>query len=59
MGIIYNVNVEEKELYSAYGMTVYGKENDYDWSIYQDSTRKKCYISLRINNGERILLISL
>ena len=29
MSIIYNSNVEEKELYSAYGMTVYGKENDY------------------------------
>lgn len=51
MGIIYNNNVEEKELYSAYGMTVYGKENDYDWTIYPDRPREKCYISLRINNG--------
>lgn len=51
MGIIYNGNVEEKELYSAYGMTVYGKENDYDWTIYPDRPREKCYISLRINNG--------
>lgn len=51
MGIIYNSNVEEKELYSAYGMTVYGKENDYDWTIYPDRPREKCYISLRINNG--------
>lgn len=51
MGIIYNSNVEEKELYSAYGMTVYGKENDYDWTIYPDRTREKCYISLRINDG--------
>ena len=50
MGIIYNSNVEEKELYSAYGMTVYGKENDYDWTIYPDSSREKCYISLRITN---------
>lgn len=50
MGIIYNSNVEEKELYSAYGMTVYGKENDYDWSIYPDRPREKCYISLRISN---------
>lgn len=56
MGINYNVNVEEKELYSAYGMTVYGKENDYDWSIYQDNTREKCYISLRINNGEKDII---
>ena len=51
MGIIYNNNVEEKELYSAYGMTVYGKENNYDWTIYPDKPREKCYISLRINNG--------
>ena len=51
MSIIYNSNVEEKELYSAYGMTVYGKENDYDWTIYPDRPREKCYISLRINNG--------
>lgn len=50
MGIIYNGNVEEKELYSAYGMTVYGKENDYDWTIYPDRPREKCYISLRITN---------
>lgn len=51
MGIIYNRNVEEKELYSAYGLTVYGKENDYDWAIYPDRPREKCYISLRINDG--------
>lgn len=50
MGIIYNSNVPEKELYSAYGMTVYGKENDYDWSIYPDRPTEKCYISLRITN---------
>ena len=50
MGIIYNSNVPEKKLYSAYGMTVYGKENDYDWTIYPDRPREKCYISLRITN---------
>ena len=50
MGIIYNSNVEEKELYSAYGMTVYGKENNYEWSIYPDRPTEKCYISLRITN---------
>lgn len=52
MGIIYNNNVEEKELYSAYGLTVYGKENDYNWSIYPDRPKEKCYISLRINDGK-------
>ena len=56
MGIIYNSNVEEKELYSAYGMTVYGKENDYDWTICPDRPREKCYISLRINNGKNNII---
>ena len=56
MGIIYNSNVEEKELYSAYGMTVYGKENDYDWAIYPDRSREKCYISLRINAGKNDII---
>lgn len=56
MGIIYNSNVEEKELYSAYGMTVYGKENDYDWTIYPDKPREKCYISLRINDGKNDII---
>ena len=56
MGIIYNSNVEEKELYSAYGMTVYGKENDYDWAIYPDRSREKCYISLRINDGKNDII---
>lgn len=56
MGIIYNGNVEEKKLYSAYGMTVYGKENDYDWSIYPDRPREKCYISLRINDGKNDII---
>ena len=62
MGIIYNSNVEEKELYSAYGLTVYGKENDYDWTIYPDRPREKCYISLRIcckNDGKENDIINL
>ena len=37
-------------------MTVYGKENDYDWTIYPDRPREKCYISLRINNGENHII---
>ena len=56
MGIIYNGNVEEKELYSAYGLTVYGKENDYDWTIYPDKPREKCYTSLRINDGKNDII---
>ena len=56
MGIIYNSNVPEKKLYSAYGMTVYGKENNYDWTIYPDKPREKCYTSLRINDGKNDII---
>lgn len=56
MGIIYNNNVQEKQLYSAYGMVVYGKENDYDWTIYPDRPREKCYISLRINDWKNDII---
>lgn len=54
MGIIFNKDVEEKELYSAYGLTVYGKENRYD-SVYSPEV-KSCYITLRISDGERNVL---
>lgn len=50
MGIIFDNNAPEKEIYEAYGMTVYGKENNYDWTIYPDKPMEKCYISLRITN---------
>ena len=53
MGIIYDKNVEEKELYSAYGMTVYGKENRYD-SVFSPEV-KSAYITLRISNGNENL----
>ena len=53
MGIIYDKNAEEKELYSAYGMTVYGKENRYD-SVFSPEV-KSAYITLRFTNGEENL----
>lgn len=53
MGIIYDKNVEEKELYSAYGMTVYGKENRY-YSVFSPEI-KSAYITLRFTNGEENL----
>lgn len=53
MGIIFDKSVKEKELYSAYGLKVYGIENWYDWTIYPNREREICYISLRIcNNNE-------
>lgn len=54
MGIIYNGNVEEKELYSAYGLTVYGKENRYD-SVFSPEV-DFIYITLRIADEEKTII---
>ena len=56
MGIIYNGNVEEKKLYKAHGLTVYGKINRYVWTIY-NGKEDECIITLRIadNAGNTIL----
>lgn len=51
MGIIYDGNVEEKKLYKAYGLTVYGKINRYVWTIY-DGKEDECIITLRISNSD-------
>ena len=55
MGIIYDGNVEEKKLYTAYGLTVYGKINRYVWTIH-DGKEDECIITLRItdSNGNNI-----
>lgn len=47
MGIIYDGNVEEKKLYKAYGLTVYGKINRYVWTIHNEK-EDECIITLRI-----------
>ena len=47
MGIIYDGNVEEKKLYKAYGLTVYGKINRYVWTIH-NNREDECIITLRI-----------
>lgn len=56
MGIIYDGNVEEKKLYKAYGLTVYGKINRYVWTIH-NGKEDECIITLRIanNNGNNLL----
>lgn len=56
MGIIYNGNVEEKKLYKAYGLTVYGKINRYVWTIH-NGKEDECIITLRIadSDGNNIL----
>ena len=47
MGIIYDGNVEEKKLYKAYGLTVYGKINRYIWTTH-NGKEDECIITLRI-----------
>lgn len=47
MGIIYDGDVEEKELYKAYGLTAYGKINRYVWTIH-NGKEDECIITLRI-----------
>ena len=56
MGIIYDENVEEKKLYKAYGLTVYGKINLYVWTIH-NGKEDECIITLRItdSNGKNML----
>lgn len=54
MGIIYDKNAKEKELYSAYGLTVYGKENRYE-SIWSPDV-KSVFVTLRISDGEKDLV---
>lgn len=51
MGIIYDGNVEEKKLYKAYGLTVYGKINRYVWTIH-NGKEDECIITLRIADSD-------
>lgn len=55
MGLIYLKN-EEKRIYEAYGMTVYGKQDRYNWSIYPDRPDENVYTSLRIERDEKNIL---
>ena len=51
MGLILNNNVEESKVYSAYGLTVYGKINRYIWTI-SDRAEEKALITIRIADAE-------
>lgn len=50
MAIIYNNNVEETEIMSAYGLTVYGKVNLYEWGIWNDNKVENALITFRITD---------
>lgn len=59
MGLVYLKN-EEKRIYEAYGMTVYGKQDRYTWSIYPDKPDENVFTMLRIEkDGNNLLDIQL
>lgn len=49
MGLIYNGKVEETKILEAYGLTLYGKINTYDWSS-RGHERTNALITLRITD---------
>lgn len=49
MGIIYNNNVKETEIMTAYGLTVYGKVNRYDWTFCEKES-ENVLITIRITD---------
>lgn len=51
MGLIYNSNVEESKIYSAYGLTVYGKFNQYVWTM-DNNKKENALITIRIEDSE-------
>lgn len=60
MGIIFNRNVEETEIMSAYGLTAYGRINRYEWTL-RNNESEKCLISIRIadRNGNDVFKMNL
>lgn len=55
MGLIYKNNVEEAEVYKAYGLTVYGEVHEYEWTI-DNYKREKAITSIRIVDKNNELL---
>lgn len=59
MGLIYTGS-KEKQIYAAYGMTVYGVQDRYDWTIYSNKPTENVYTKLRIEkDGDNIIDIQL
>ena len=55
MGVLLT-SKEEKEVYRAYGMTVYCVENEYEWTIYPDRPNDSVYTAIRIEkDGEEFI----
>lgn len=57
MGILKFTGLKEQKLYSAYGLSVYGKVSTYEW-VVMNKPKEPCYITLRIvdNANKQVLL---
>ena len=55
MGIIYNNNVEESKIYQAYGLTVYGKINRFEWTAYNETENALINIRITDANGNDVV----
>ena len=58
MGVIYNQNAKETELYSAYGYTVSGKINRYIWTYDGSGREENCYTSIKITDPEDNIILA-
>ena len=59
MGLIHTGS-KEKQIYTAYGMAVYGVQDRYDWSIYNNRPTENVYTKLRIEKcGKDIINLQL
>ena len=55
MGLRYTES-KEKKIYAAYGMTVYGVQDKYDWTIYPDRPTENVYTKLRIEKDGKDII---
>lgn len=58
MGIIFDNNIKETEIMTAYGLTVYGKINQYEWTIY-NYTRENALVTFRIEDSIGNIIFSM
>ena len=47
---------KEKQIYAAYGMTVYVIRDRYDWTIYDNKPMENVYTKLRIEKDEKDII---
>ena len=58
MGLILNNNIEETKIMQAYGLTVYGKNNRYVWTL-EGNREENALISIRITDVKENTIFSM